>query len=367
MRNRYFKTALNLLGLPIAVLLALVLCQPAYAAGTSSGTVISNSATVDYDVGGIDQDDITSAAVTFKVDRKVNLTMVTDESAAISITPGSTDNVLTFTLTNTGNDIFDFTLNATALAGGAAAFGGTDNVDASVVDVFVEDGTTVGYQLAEDTATSVDNLAADANVKIYVVSDFATGLVNDDIASYHLEATARDSSGSALTEDTDGDDPNTVEDVFADGSGTNDAVEDAVHSDQADYKVATAVLTVTKTSAVISDPINGTTNPLAIPGALIEYTVTIANAAGASTATGISLSDDLSAETNIAFEAGAYSALKGIKIQAPNLYAGVETELTDASDADEGDYNAGTKVVAVTGIQLAAAESATVKFQVEVQ
>ena len=137
--------ALNLLGLPIAVLLALVLCQPAYAAGTSAGTVISNSATVDYDVGGIDQDDITSAAVTFKVDRKVDLTMVTDESAAVSITPGSNDNVLTFTLTNTGNDTFDFTLNATALAGGAAAFGGTDNVNASVVDLFVEDGTTVGY------------------------------------------------------------------------------------------------------------------------------------------------------------------------------------------------------------------------------
>ena len=78
--------ALNLLGLPIAVPLALVLCQPAYAAGTSAGTVISNSATVDYDVGGIDQDDITSAAVTFKVDRKVDLTMVS-ATALVSSNP----------------------------------------------------------------------------------------------------------------------------------------------------------------------------------------------------------------------------------------------------------------------------------------
>lgn len=38
-----------------------------------------------------------------------------------------------------------------------------------------------------------------------------------------------------------------------------------------------ATLQITKTSQVISDPINGTTNPRAIPGAVVQYTITVTN------------------------------------------------------------------------------------------
>ena len=100
----------------------------------------------------------------------------------------------------------------------------------------------------------------------------------------------------------------------------------------------------------------------------MEYTVTISNAAGASTATNVLVTDDLSSEYSVMrFELAAYSSGKGIKVQAPNLYSGAETELTDDSDSDEGTYDAGTKVVTVTGIQLTGGQSATVKFQVEIQ
>ena len=40
---------------------------------------------------------------------------------------------------------------------------------------------------------------------------------------------------------------------------------------------ATAVLVVEKTSTVISDPINGTVNPLMIPGAIVEYAISVTN------------------------------------------------------------------------------------------
>jgi uncharacterized repeat protein (TIGR01451 family) len=43
-------------------------------------------------------------------------------------------------------------------------------------------------------------------------------------------------------------------------------------------RLSTAVLIIEKTSTVISDPVNGTTNPKAIPGAIIEYTVSVRNA-----------------------------------------------------------------------------------------
>jgi uncharacterized repeat protein (TIGR01451 family) len=40
----------------------------------------------------------------------------------------------------------------------------------------------------------------------------------------------------------------------------------------------TATLVVEKTSTVISDPVNGTTNPKLIPGAIVEYAITVRNA-----------------------------------------------------------------------------------------
>lgn len=42
-------------------------------------------------------------------------------------------------------------------------------------------------------------------------------------------------------------------------------------------RLSTAVLVVDKTSRVISDPINGTVNPKAIPGAIVEYAITVRN------------------------------------------------------------------------------------------
>ncbi|GAB4277068.1 MAG: hypothetical protein Kow0092_32860 [Deferrisomatales bacterium] len=358
------------LALILAVGLVTVEGPPAWAAGTAAGTVVSNSASVDYQVGGIDQDAVSSNTATFKVDRKVDLTVATSESAAVSVYPGSSGNVLTFTVTNDGNDTFDFALATTAVATSAAAkFGGEDDdIDAASVAVYVDVNANGTYESGTDTATSIDDLAADGSKTVFVVASFNTGLTNGQVASYHLLVTAKGSDGSALTEDTDGDDTATVENVFADGQGTdtaNDASRDAKHSDQADYKVSNAVLSVTKSSTVISDPLNGTTSPLAIPGAVIEYTLTISNAAGAATATSVTVSDSLNTEiTNgtVSFTSGT------IKVTAPNINGGSEKTLTDAGGDDEGDWNVtGTNTVTVSGISLSAGESATVKFRVEVQ
>ncbi len=47
-------------------------------------------------------------------------------------------------------------------------------------------------------------------------------------------------------------------------------------------KPATVTLLVTKTMAVVSDPVNGTTNPKLIPGAVVRYTTTVTNTGQAS-------------------------------------------------------------------------------------
>src|SRR6185369_17015351 len=83
-----------------------------------------------------------------------------------------------------------------------------------------------------------------------------------------------------------------VDTVFADSGRENS--ENALD----DYTVSAANLTVVKTSTVINDPVNSTTNPKMIPGATVEYCITVANAGGAATATNVTITDTLPANTS---------------------------------------------------------------------
>lgn len=53
---------------------------------------------------------------------------------------------------------------------------------------------------------------------------------------------------------------------------------DAITCTITNARRATATLVIEKTSTVISDPVNGTTNPKLIPGAIVEYAITVRNA-----------------------------------------------------------------------------------------
>ncbi len=129
-----------------------------------------------------------------------------------------------------------------------------------------------------------------------------------------------------------------------------------------------ANVTVTKSSVVLSDPVNGTLNPKRIPGARVEYTLTVVNTAGAQ-ATDVTLTDDLSGETaTVSFVADAYAPGKGIQLTAPNINGGTAVALTNAADADQGDFGiTSANTVTVGGIALSAGEQAVIKFQVVIQ
>lgn len=79
---------------------------------------------------------------------------------------------------------------------------------------------------------------------------------------------------------------------------------DAVGSDvgtftRADLYISQTKLAVTKTSSIVSDPVNLATNPKAIPGATIRYCMLVTNpsAAGTVPATNVAVSDALPANT----------------------------------------------------------------------
>ena len=343
-----------------AVALAALASAPAFAAGTASGSTISNTATLNYTVGAVAQTAITANNV-ITVDRKVNLTVVEVGSATTSVVPGQTSAVTKFTVTNTSNATIDIDLAATHQAGGAAPWaGGTDNFDVTNVKTYIDHatlGTAGTYDVGIDVeVTYLDELAADASKTVYVVSSVPIARVNNDISAVILTGTASE-SGSVGVEGADitataGANTAGVDTVLADAAGSGgDAAYDGKHSAKDDYKVSAPVLTVTKLSRPISDPVNGTTNPKMIPGATVEYCITVSNAAGGATANSIVITDPLPSQT-------AY-------VSAFGVYEGGSV----ASSVCSGGTNTGTQSAGtVTGNvgSLAAGATKTVYFRVTI-
>ncbi len=277
---------LKLLGSGSIAAALLIAAAPAYAAGTASGTSIVNNVTVDFQVSGVSQTQRT-ASNTFLVDRVVNLTVAEVGNVTTNVVPGQTAAVTAFTLTNTSNATLDFALTSAQLAGGAATHGGTDVFDVTALGIFRDVNTNGTYDAGTDTAvTFIDELAADASVTLFLVGNVPITATNGQVAGVRLTATAREggtagSQGAAITQTT-GANTAGVDTVFADAASVGgDTARNGSHADEDDYTVVTATLTVTKTSKVISDPVNNATNPKMIPGAVIEYCIAVANSGGA--------------------------------------------------------------------------------------
>ena len=267
---------------------------PAMAEGTSAGTTITNTATVDYQVGNVQQTQET-ASDSFTVDRKVNLTVALVGGPTISVVPGQTDAVITFDVANLSNDTIDAVLAVSQAGSG-------DNFNASNVRIFVDDGNGI-YDAGDTQTTLIDEIAEDATVRVFVVSDIPLGQANNDLANLTLSATAHEggaagSQGAVLTA-TSGANTSGVDTVLADGAGSDDSANDGVFSARGAYSVSAATLTVTKTSRVLQDPVNGSTNPKAIPGAEVEYCVAVSNAAGSALATNVVVTDVVPADLTI--------------------------------------------------------------------
>lgn len=267
---------------------------PAFAAGTNVGTTVTNTAAVDYQVGGVQQTQAT-ASTSFTVDRKVNLTVTLVGGPTTSVVPGQTGAVNTFDVANLTNETIDAVLAVTQAGSG-------DNFNASNVRIFVDDGDGV-YDAGDTQSTFIDEIAEDATMRVFVVSDIPLGRANNDLANLTLSATAHagGASGSqgAVLAATSGANTSGVDTVLADGAGSDDSANDGVFSARGGYSVTAASLTVTKTNRVLQDPVNGSTNPKAIPGAQVEYCVAVSNAAGSALAANVVVTDVVPADLTI--------------------------------------------------------------------
>ncbi len=295
--------------------------QSAYAVGTAATTAVNNRATVSYTVSGAPQTPIESSPTgnsnpgvgngtntSFVVDNRIDFAVDEVSGNATVVSPGQSNAVLTFLVTNEGNAPQGFQLDAQNLATATTLFGQNDNVDFLPLNTFVDSNGNGTYDLGVDNATDIDTLAADADVAVFVVINVPLTATNGQYANVRLQAvaTAAGTGAAAPETETAGGDTAGVDIVFG------DAGEDNVEVDDDQYAVQSAALSITKTSDVIDDPFNAPADAIAIPGATVEYSVTIANT-GLVAAGGVSISDTLDA--NLTFANAQYPGATDVEIQ----------------------------------------------------
>ncbi len=317
--------------LPLAVASATIgFATPALAAGTAAGTTITNTATATYNDPGGNPQSINSNPVDFQVDEILDVTVAADPGDVI-VAPGSTDQVLSFTVTNNGNGSEAFRLTPISALGG-------DQFDPTTTSIVLDSNGDGVYTPGVDTVyvpgSNDPVLAPDAAIKVFVLSTIPAGTTDLDRGFVDLTAAAVTGTGAPGTS-------------FA-GAGQNgvDAVVGTTGADGTDrgrYLVQNAVVTFTKAQSVV-DPFGGVKT---VPGAIVTYTL-VANVAGTGTLTNLTVGDAIPANTT--YQPGTIT-LQG-------------SPLTDNADADAGEF--ATTAIAVRLGSVAGGQTRTVTFQVRI-
>lgn len=353
-RNRLLATA--------SAIALVCVASPALAAGTTANSNIVNTAKVDYRVGTTPQTQL-SASNTFVVDRKVSMTVTEPGNAATSVSPGQTGAVTTFQVTNTSNAVLDFGLSAVDAANGTTLHGDTDNFDVTSFKIHVDTAQAGVFNGTYDPgidveAAFVDELAADTSRTVFVVANIPAGRANGDDAVITLTTQAREGGATgqgAIVTQTTGANTAGMDTVFADTAGATDAARDGQFSARDDYNVSAAQLTVTKISRVISDPFN-ITDPKMIPGAVVEYCIQVANAAGGADANTVAISDVVPAQTT--YDSG-FGIFVGGTVNATSGFCEAGTKT--------GAYDAGTTTASGTIASVPANATRTLYFRVAIK
>jgi uncharacterized repeat protein (TIGR01451 family) len=336
LRMKSLGRALRSVAFIVAAAAAVLGSAPAHAAGVSAGASVSNSFTLDYQVGGVAQTQIdTSGAPTlFTVDRKVDLTVTTVSNATVS--PGQSGARVVYGVLNSGNDNAAWRLSLKDVGADTLDIGtysavyyadaGNDGVFTPGVD---DAGAGTAYTLGAGVTADV---APDATIWVILTANVPIGATNgqfDDVVliadSYFptvsLDPAYASTPGTEITASATNTLTGAAQDVLADGTGTagapEDVANDGAHSSTGRYTVAAASVTANKTVAVVrTNPTNCATDTItggfATPGACVEYVISASNAAGASaTATNIAISDVLPDEVQFVSSAQSGFSVAG--------------------------------------------------------
>jgi len=285
--------------------IAMLWASGAWALGTTAGTSIANYATLSYTAGGVSQPDKNSTTDTFVVDKKIDMLLVTTDTDQQPGALGQQHVITHFQFKNEGNADQNFTFTITNLATGSGIANqadydaDADSNDVSNLEVSCDNGAHwyASGALTMEFAATDPATVVDCQVRANIPASGSA--VDGDIMNIELVATAVKADGSNETNTTGTDNQTSVDVVLADGYSGNDPQntlgdktgpgngakgdhnQDGKEVARSGYIVKTPVLSATKTSCVVSDPVNGTTEPKRIPGAVIRYMFDIKNTGSA--------------------------------------------------------------------------------------
>lgn len=218
-KNFFLLACPGLNGFAVRVLLVLSFLVPCHQALAAAGDVISNTATIDFiylgnalvqesSPFGNTQTGIGNGTPTsFTEDRLINFSVVSADATAVGVSSSQSAAFLTFTVTNNGNAPQDFLLGAINTSPSPFVVN-PDNFDpVAPMQVFVEDGNSAGYVLAEDTEIFIDELAPGTSATVYLVANMPVSSVGD-AATVALVAQVAEGGaagqGAAISNDDNG-------------------------------------------------------------------------------------------------------------------------------------------------------------------
>lgn len=331
-----------------------LMAAPAFAANTltTAGTPVSNTFTLDYDVGTVNQPTITNETgsadptdvelpagpTVFTVDRKVDH-ILTATNSILPSSPGTTA-TLTFALENEGNDNQAYSFSIADLDNLTGTFDAsgvtiTYSIDANDNDT-IDDGTpitlattVIGDDPSADPVFVTGDVPKGVKVWINVTGTVAPSVSDTETDDITLVAEVRNPTAWAIdailaadvaavtTADTGtNNELGAAQNVLADSTGVADA-ESGANSDADGLYAATGVIEVaspdlvaSKTMSAIKEPdiadpfaaitdcegATPVTNAKAIPGACIEYIIDIANTGATASAKALDIRDVLPAQ-----------------------------------------------------------------------
>jgi uncharacterized repeat protein (TIGR01451 family) len=333
---------INLVRTALAAAMVFVFAPDVQAAGTAAGSNIVNTASATFtDPAGTPQTASSNTSI-LQVDEILDVTVVSNDAGNVSVNTPSTNQVLSFKITNTGNGAETFVLAATGTVGG-------DQFDPTSVRIYIDDGDGV-FNAGTDTlyvaGTNDPTLLADGNQTIFIVSNIPTGLGNGDIGSASITATAKTGSGT----------PGTT--FPTQGTGGSDAVVGSTTATAAKtngYAVTHAGATLAKSSSVL-DPFGGSN---AIPGATITYSL-VFTATGTGNLTSAAVTDSI--------PAGSTYVAGSLTLDATGLTDGTGDDAGKFDAAPAGSNAKGLVTVSLGTVAAAAAPGTvhTVTFKVTI-
>ena len=308
-----------------------LIATPAAATGTGAGTKINNTATATYALPSGGTASVDSNTVSLTVDELLDVSVIWSDGGDVTVLPGTTSQVLTYTITNNGNGSEAFALTArNSLTG--------DDFDPTAYVIYLDTNGDGNYDPGIDqayvTGSNDPLLAADGAATIFIVSSIPAGQADADRAGIDLIASAVTGTGAPGTN-------------FP-GAGTGGAIAvvgaTGADGEAAGYYVVSAATVAFVKSAVVVDPFGGSS---AVPGSIITYTL-VATVGGSGNLSSLAIAD--------AIPAGSTYKPGSLTLQGATL--------TDPADPDAGEYT-GTGIAVRLGT-VAAGQARTVTFKVTV-